>query len=146
MASASDHLGAANTARLLAADTRLVAASVPYVPHRVHGASAGGAKGSPRERRSNVKLVRFSSGELAAVVLRATECGRPVACYIREAALGAALHARRTPVNDALIRELARLGNELGAIGRKARDLQLPVASEFERALDVLLTTIRSIE
>lgn len=146
MASTSDHLGAANTARILGADTRLVAASVPHVPHRTHASSAVGARRSPRERRSSARLVRFTSGELAAVALRATECGRPVACYIREAALGAALHARRTPVSDALIRELARLGNELGAIGRKARDLQLPIASEFERALDVLLTTIRSIE
>jgi hypothetical protein len=98
------------------------------------------------ERRTCAKLIRFRSGELAAVTLRATECGRPVACYIREAALGAALHARRTPISDALIRELARLGNELAALSGRARDLQLPIASEFDRALEALLTTIHSIE
>ena len=98
------------------------------------------------ERRACVKLIRFRSGELAAVTLRAAECGRPVACYIREAALGAALHARRTPVNDTLIRELARLANELAALGGRANDLQLPIASEFDRALEALLMTIHSIE
>lgn len=98
------------------------------------------------ERRTCVKLIRFRPGELAAVTLRATECGRPVACYIREAALGVALHGRRTPVNDALVRELARVANEMAALGGRARDLQLPIASEFDRALEALLTTVRSIE
>jgi hypothetical protein len=98
------------------------------------------------ERRTCAKLVRFRSGELATVALRATECGRPIACYIREAALGEALHARHTPIKDTLIRELARLANELSALGRDARDLQLPRAAHFERALEALLATIRSIE
>ena len=97
------------------------------------------------ERRSCTKLVRFRSGELATVALRASECGRPIACYIREAALGAALHARRTPANDALIRELSRLGNDPASLGRRAKELQLPIGADFERALDVLLTTIDSI-
>jgi hypothetical protein len=118
--------------------------------HHARAGSGGRAARASRdhvpERRTCVKLVRFRSGELATVALRATECGRPIACYIREAALGSALHARHTPVNDALIRELARLGNQLGALGRSARELQLPIAPDFERALDVLLTTIRSIE
>lgn len=113
---------------------------------RSRGRVVTGAEHGRPARRTCVKLVRFRPGELAAVALRASECGRPVACYIREAALGAALHARHTPVNDALIRELARLGNELGALGRSARELQLPIAPEFDRALDGLLTTIRSIE
>lgn len=98
------------------------------------------------ERRTCVKLVRFRPGELATVTLRATECGRPVACYIREAALGAALHARRAPIKDALIRELARLANELSKLGHDAQDLQLPRAPQFERTLATLLATIRSIE
>ena len=100
----------------------------------------------PRDRRTCAKLVRFTPSELATVVFRATECGRPVACYIREAALGAALHARRTPVNDALIRELSRLAILLSSLGQNARELQLPVAPEFERALSVLLTTIKSVD
>lgn len=117
-----------------------------------HALSASGtthpraADADSPERRTLVKLVRFRPGELATVALRASECGRPVACYIREAALGAALHARHTPIKDALIRELARLASALSALGREARNLQLPTAREFDRALDVLLTTIRSIE
>ena len=112
-------------------------------PGRSHVATTGA---NSRERRTCVKLIRFRSGELAAVTLRATECGRPVACYIREAALGAALHARRTPVNDALIRELARLANQLAGLSKRAKDLDLPIASDFDRGLDALLTTIHSIE
>lgn len=98
------------------------------------------------ERRTCLKLVRFRSGELATVVLRAAECRRPVACYIREAALGAALHARHTPIKDALIRELSRLGNQLSVLGIEARARRLPTAPEFERSLQALLATIRSIE
>lgn len=124
----------------------MVVGSERDVRTRSRGSREAGAGEDSPERRTCVKLIRFRSGELAAVTLRATECGRPVACYIREAALGAAFHARRTPVNDALIRELARLGNKLAALGQRARDLQLPIAPEFERALEVLLTTIRSIE
>lgn len=109
------------------------------------GVSAGAIPG-PRERRTCTKLVRLSSGELAAISLRAAECRRPVACYIREAALGAALHARHSPVNDALVRELARLANQLDTLGRAAKERELPIAPEFDRALEALLTTIRAIE
>lgn len=108
-------------------------------------AKANGGEAGP-ERRTCAKLVRFGRGELATVTLRASECGRPVACYIRETALGAALHTRHVPIKDSLIRELARLGNELTVLVREARDRQLPTAREFERALGVLLTTINSIE
>ena len=146
MASMSDHRGPAGTARAQAGGAGPVAKSAPYVPLRTRGLSTGGAGGGPRERRTSAKLVRFSSGELAVVALRAAECGRPIACYIREAALGAALHARRTPLNDALIRELTRLANQLGELGRSAQALDLPVASEFERALGAVLTMIQSIE
>ena len=107
---------------------------------------SAGAIAGLRERRTCTKLVRLSSGELAAISLRAAECRRPVACYIREAALGAALHARHSPVNDALVRELARLANQLDALGRAAKDHQLPIAQDFDCALEVLLTTIRSID
>jgi hypothetical protein len=110
------------------------------------GQRTAALKDLSRQRRTCTKLVRFSPGELAAVTLRAAECRRPVACYIRETALGAALHARHNPVNDALIRELARLANQLVPLGHRAKELQLPGAPEFERALGVLLTTIRSIE
>ena len=106
---------------------------------------AGAGAGRP-ERRTCPKLVRLSPGELAIVSQRARECGRPVACYIREAALGAALHARRTPLNDALIRELARLANQFGELGRAAQALDLPIAPEFERALAAVLAMIESIE
>ena len=100
----------------------------------------------PPDRRTSTKLVRFTPSELATVILRATECGRPVACYIREAALGVALHARRTPVNDVLIRKLSRLAIRLSSLEQNARELQLSGASEFECALSELLATIRSVE
>lgn len=98
-----------------------------------------------RVRRSRSKLVRYTPEELTAVIERARRAGRPVACYIRDASLGAAPRARRAPLSDDLIRELGRLGNHLAGIARTARARQLPGAQEFDLALTKLLDVIRQL-
>ena len=108
------------------------------------------ASGSTAKRsnvkRSCPKLVRFTSDELTVVTERARASGRPVACYIREASLGTTPRARRTPASDDLIRRLARLGNQLTALARAAREQQLAGADEFEGSLTDLLEVIRQID
>ena len=62
------------------------------------------------QRRELTKLIRFSVDELEAVTDRARGAGRPVACFIRESAIGSAPRARRSEMSDALIRQLSRVG------------------------------------
>ncbi|MEO6923369.1 MAG: hypothetical protein ABI142_06040 [Bryocella sp.] len=70
--------------------------------------------------RSVAKLVRFSTEELARISERAQICGYTPARYIRETALGAIPKARHRANRDALLRELARVGRDLGRMARLA--------------------------
>lgn len=101
---------------------------------------------APRMKRTAARLVRFTPDELKAVSARAHECGRPVACYIRETALGAAPRAQRAQRSADLIRRLTRLGNRLVELGQAARQRELPNAADFEAELAALLDVIREIE
>lgn len=95
---------------------------------------------SPAERRVRTKLIRFASAELEIVNARAYEAGRPVACFIREAALGSVRKARPRLVGDDALRDLAALATSLDALARSAAN-GLPVdAARLERArTDALL-------
>lgn len=103
------------------------------------GATAG------KGRRSRAKLIRYTPDELRAVAERAQAAGRPVACYIREASIGATLRARHSPVSDALVRQLVQLGNQLTTLAREARERQLPQAPDFNAGLHAVLEAIRQL-
>jgi hypothetical protein len=68
--------------------------------------------------RTVAKLVRFSPDEIARVSERARTCGRTVARYIREAALGAVPKGRHHTERDAMLRELARTGRDLARLAQ----------------------------
>jgi hypothetical protein len=68
--------------------------------------------------RTVAKLVRFSPDEITRVSERARTCGRTVARYIREAALGAVPKARHHAERDAVLRELARTGRDLARLAQ----------------------------
>jgi exonuclease V gamma subunit len=70
--------------------------------------------------RTVAKLVRFSPDESAQISERARICGRTVARYIRETALGAIPKARHHADRDALLRELARTGPDLARLAQLA--------------------------
>lgn len=70
--------------------------------------------------RAVAKLVRFSPDEIARISQRARACGRTVARYIRETALGAIPKARHHVDRDALLRELARTGRDLARLAQLA--------------------------
>lgn len=97
------------------------------------------------DRRSCTKLVRFTNEELERVQARARASGRPVACYIRETALGGRTRATHSPTTDRVLRELARVGTRLRALSTSAAESGLPGASAFEAALVDVLALIQEI-
>lgn len=99
------------------------------------------------ERRTVAKLIRFTPSELERVLDQAKASGRPVACFIREAALGSRPRMKNgSTVADALVHQLARLGTRLRALSRAAAERDLPNATEFDSVLSDLIETIRQIE
>jgi hypothetical protein len=98
-----------------------------------------------RERRQCTKLVRYTHDEIRVVAERAQAAGRPIACYIREASLGTARRARHSPAADALVRQLAQLGNQLILLARYAAERELPRSAEFDAGLRGVLDAIRRL-
>ena len=97
-------------------------------------------------RRTCTKLIRFSPEELEVVTTRAAASGRPVACYIRENALGSKPKARPGTFSDVLVYHLARTATRLRALAASAAAAALPNAEDFNATLGDLLETIRGIE
>jgi hypothetical protein len=81
-------------------------------------------------------LVRWTATEIATVRERATACGFTTARYVRECALGAVPKAARHADTQALLRELARSGNNLNQLAYEAhvRDL-FPAEEKIESVL-----------
>jgi mobilization protein NikA len=98
------------------------------------------------ERRDHPKLIRYSASELAIVIQRARDCGRPVARFIRESSLGAGPRARRSHMNDQLIQRLAETATCLQRLSVEAKESQLPTAADFDNATREVLDFIRLID
>ena len=62
--------------------------------------------------------VKFSPVSYEALRFRAGKSGRSLAVYIREAALAATVTARHTPEENALLRSLAGMANNLNQLTR----------------------------
>ena len=97
-------------------------------------------------RRTSTKLIRFTTDELATVASLAAASGRPVACYIRENALGAKLKPRPGAISDTLVYQLGRVAKRLRDLADSATAAELPAAGDFAAALTELLETIRAVE
>jgi hypothetical protein len=79
--------------------------------------------------------------------MRASAAGRPVACFIREAAVGTRKRGVEGPSNNAaLIHQLARVATSLRVVRDAAMARQVEGAENFDRALDSLIELIRSID
>jgi hypothetical protein len=97
-------------------------------------------------RRDCAKLVRFNANELRIVMERARLAGRPVACFIRESALGSSTRARKTEATDSIIRSLSRVATRLGALSHIATEQRLDGAEEFQHAVTEVLGIIRHLD
>lgn len=125
-------------------------ASVPAGRIRSTSGPAGGTRQHPNDtggtRRTEKSLVRFTPEEFAVVVARARTCGRAPARFIREVALGAVPRERRSAINAELIRQLARIGNNLNQLATRAHSgAPLPGAA-LDQALSELLAAVRRLE
>lgn len=72
--------------------------------------------------------------------------GRPVACYIRESALGASPRVRRTELNDSLIRALARMADQLTRLAAAADAAGLQDAPAFAQTATDVLNLLRDLD
>jgi hypothetical protein len=104
-----------------------------------------------RERRTVTKLVRLSPAEARRIERGALAAGRPPACFLREAALGAAPRPRRTAGVDPVIAELVRLGTTLrrlrdGVASPLGPDAIRPTVDALDAALGAVLDAIRRVE
>lgn len=113
-------------------------------------ARADGTRRRPNDtggtRRTEKSLVRFTPDEFAVVVARARTCGRAPARFIREAALGAIPRERRSAANAEVVRQLARIGNNLNQLATRAHSgAPLPGAA-LDEALAELLAAVRRLE
>jgi hypothetical protein len=97
--------------------------------------------------RSCKKLIRFTPAELAQVNARALVARQPVACFIRDAALGARKRvATSAPVTAAIIHHLSRVATRLCTLRGSAEAHGLTGTGEFRESVDDLLNLIREID
>lgn len=96
--------------------------------------------------RTKPTMVRWTPTEIATVTERAQACGLTVARFVREAALGAVPKAARNVDHKALLRELARSGNNLNQLAHEthARDL-FPAQEKLDAALEFHLSVLRQL-
>ena len=90
--------------------------------------------------------MRFTPDEFAVVVVRARTCGRAPARFIREVALGAVPRERRSAANAELVRQLARIGNNLNQLVSRANSGAALPAAALDEALAELLAAVRRLE
>ena len=90
--------------------------------------------------------IRYTTVEWAAIVEQARACGRPPACYVREASLGSAPKLRRGRENYDVINELGRIGTSLSQLASTTRESGASAhQGRIEAVLADLLTTVRRL-
>ena len=98
------------------------------------------------EPRTKPTMVRWTPAEITTVTERAKACGRTVARFVRECALGAVPKATRHIDQKALLRELARSGNNLNQLAHEANACDLfPTQEKIEAALTAHLAALRKL-
>jgi hypothetical protein len=91
-------------------------------------------------------LVRFTPAEFAAVQARAQTCGLAMARYVRETAIGAVPRARRHATTDDVLRQLARIGNNLNQLAHVANATdRLPTEAQLDRVLGELMAVAHRV-
>jgi hypothetical protein len=91
-------------------------------------------------------MIRYQEHEAQVVRERARVCGLPIARFVREVSLGAVPKERRHRVLDELIRQLARIGNNLNQLAHQAnaRD-RFPMEERIDAALSALRAVIHEV-
>ena len=78
--------------------------------------------------------------------MRARACGLPPATFVRKAALGGKLRARRNRTENELILQLGRIGMDLRGLMQSSEYAgDVPLRDELESALQEVLSAVRRI-
>ena len=96
-------------------------------------------------RRTHATLVRFGSAEREIVRARAHEAGRPVACFIREMAIGSPAPKRPRPVPDAVIRDMTEVTNSLAALSHELERQAPTLGTRLDAACSALVGLIHRL-
>lgn len=98
------------------------------------------------DRRTRAMLVRFTPAEFDRVLGRAKDCGRTMARFVRETALGAAPRARPNHEADAILAQISRIGNNVNQLAHVANATdRLPAEEKLEAVLNEIRTLIRQL-
>lgn len=96
--------------------------------------------------KRKVRKIRYRDSEWERIVERARECRQPPARYVREVSLGVFPRARRNRLEEQLIAQLGRIGNNLNQLVRLAHATgQVGAHDELRDALEELLAAVRRI-
>jgi hypothetical protein len=99
------------------------------------------------DKRTVVKLIRFTLAESQAVTEHAHACGLPVARYVRDTALGAIPRIPRSNKNAEVIRQLGSLGNTMKQLASVANATgHLPQEAALHDVLHTILQALSTIE
>jgi hypothetical protein len=92
------------------------------------------------------RKIRFLDGEWERIEKRAHACGLPAATYVRKAALGVKLRARRNRTENELILQLGRIGMDLHQLAQSAEvSGEVSARDELRSALDEVLAAVRRV-
>src|SRR5690554_6009399 len=98
----------------------------------------------PTQRKK--RNIRFHDGEWERVERRARACGLPPATFVRKAALGGKLRARRKRTENELILQLGRIGMDLRRLVETSEGSdEAPRRNELQSVLEEVLAAVRRI-
>jgi hypothetical protein len=98
----------------------------------------------PTQRKK--RNIRFHDAEWERVEKRARACGLPPATFVRRAALGSKLRARRNRSENELILELGRIGMDLKRLMHAPEGAgDVPLGDELQSVLEEVLAAVRRI-
>ncbi len=97
-------------------------------------------------RRTRAMCVRFTDLELTTIRDRAALCSTPIGRYIRETALGYSLVVPRRAGDAEVIRQLARIGNNLNQLARVAHmSGRMDDVETLQATVETLTAALRKI-
>lgn len=97
-------------------------------------------------KRTDRILLRVTPDEKAAITQNAADAGVGVSRFLRAVGVGQKLAARRPSANDAAIRQLALIGNNVNQIAKRVNAGSPVDPTLLDTALRELLAAIRQLE